>query len=157
MPVKVGETAPDFKLPDTDRKMQGPGDYRGKNLILAFFPAVFSGVCDKEMCAFRDSLDELNSANAQVLAVSVDGVHPNKKFAAEYKLNFPVLSDYRKEVIRSYGVEWPNFAGLPGFTVATRSVFVLDKNGVVRYAWVTDAQGKEPNYDEVRKAAAALK
>lgn len=157
MPVKVGEQAPDFKLPDTDRQMRGPGDYRGKNLILAFFPAAFSGVCDKEMCSFRDSLAELNRANAQVLAVSVDGVHSNKKFAAEYKLNFPVLSDYRKDVIKKYGVEWPNFAGLEGFTVATRSVFVLDKAGVVRYAWVTDAQGKEPGYDEVKKAAASLK
>ena len=157
MPVKVGETAPDFKLPDTGKAMKGPGDYRGKNVILAFFPAVYSGVCDKEMCAFRDSLTELNQANAQVLAVSVDGLNANKKFAAEYKLNFPVLSDYKKEVIKTYGVEWPNFAGLDGYTVATRSVFVLDKAGVVRYAWVTDAQGKEPNYDEVKKAAAALK
>ncbi|MBI2966139.1 MAG: redoxin domain-containing protein [Chloroflexi bacterium] len=157
MPVKVGEKAPEFKLPDIDKTLRGPGDYRGQNVILAFFPAVYSGVCDKEMCSFRDSLTELNQANAQVLAVTVDGMHPNKRFATEYKLNFPVLSDYKKEVIKKYGIEWPNFAGLEGFTVATRSVFVLDKGGVVRYAWVTDAQGKEPNYDEVKKAAAALK
>lgn len=157
MPVKVGDKAPDFKLPDTDKVMRGPSDYRGKNLILAFFPAVFSGVCDKEMCAFRDSLGELNRANVDVLAVSVDGMHPNKEFKNKHSLNFPVLSDYQHKAIKAYGVEWPNFAGLDGFTVATRSIFVVDKSGTVRYAWVTDAQGKEPNYDEVKKAAAALK
>jgi len=157
MPVKVGEKAPDFKLPDTDKAMRGPADYQGKNLVLAFFPAAYSGVCDKEMCAIRDSLSELNRANADVLAVSVDGFPANKKFKAEYNLNFPVLSDHQRQVIKAYGIEWPNFGGVQGYTVATRSVFVLDKAGVVRYAWVTDAQGKEPNYDEVKKATAALK
>lgn len=157
MAVKVGDKAPDFKLPDIDKALKGPADFRGKNVILTFFPAAYSGVCDKEMCTFRDSLAELNSANAQVIAVSVDGFPANKKFATEYKLGFPVLSDHKKEVIKSYGIEWPNFGGVEGFTVATRSVFILDKAGVVKYAWITDGQGKEPNYDEVKKAAAALK
>jgi peroxiredoxin len=157
MPVKVGDRAPDFKLPDTDKVLRGPADHRGKNLVLAFFPAVYSGVCDKEMCAIRDSLGELNRANADVLAVSVDGFAANKKFKSEYNLTFPVLSDYQRQAIKAYGVEWQNFGGVQGYTVATRSVFVLDKNGIVRYAWITDAQGKEPNYDEVKKAVSSLK
>jgi peroxiredoxin len=109
------------------------------------------------MCAFRDSMSRLNELNAQVVGISVDSPFANKGFAERNQLQFPLLSDYARTTIKAYGIELPNFAGLEGYTVAKRSVFILDQDGVVRYAWVSDNPGVEPNYDEVTEALAGLK
>jgi peroxiredoxin len=156
MSLKVGELAPDFKLADTEKKIRSLSEFRGKKLVLAFFPGAFTGTCTKEMCAFQDSLTKLNGMNAQVVAVSVDSPFSNKEFAAKYKLEFPILSDYKEEVIKLYDIVHVGLSGLEGYTSARRSIFVLDKNGVVRYIWLTDNQANEPNYDEVTKALASM-
>ena len=154
--VNVGEKAPDFTLPDTNRKPRKLSDFRGKKLVLAFFPGAFTSVCTREMCTFRDSLARLSELKAQVVGVSVNDPWSNKGFAERNLLTFPLLSDYNREVIRLYGIELTDFAGLKGYSVAKRSVFILDKEGVVRYRWVSEDPGAEPNYREIENALSQI-
>lgn len=141
----------DFQLPDQDRKQRSLREFQGKKVVLAFFPGAFTGVCDKEMCAIRDSLQSLPG---QVVAVSVNDPFTNKAFANANKLQFPILSDYMRDTIRKLNIVQNDFGGLKGYTTAKRAVFVLDPSGVVRYSWISDDPGKEPNYDEVKSALA---
>ena len=157
MAVKVGEKAPEFTLVDTALKPRSLKEFLGKTTVLVFYPAAFTGVCTKEMCAFRDNLSQLSSIGAQVVGISADTPFSNKAFAEQNSLTFPVLSDYNREAIKAFGVAFPDLAGLKGLTVAKRSVFVLDKQGVVKYAWVSEDPKKEPDYAEVTKAARSLK
>ncbi len=151
MPLKVGDKAPEFTLMDTDRKPRSLREFLGKKVVLAFYPGAFTSVCTREMCTFRDSLSKLSGLNAQVVAISVDSPFANKVFAEQNKLNFPVLCDYKREVSKQYSGVYENFAGLEGYSASKRSVFVLDKNSIVKYSWVSEDPGKEPNYDEVTK------
>ncbi|MEK7853577.1 MAG: peroxiredoxin [candidate division NC10 bacterium] len=157
MAVKVGEKAPDFTLVDTALKPRSLKEFLGKATVLVFYPAAFTGVCTKEMCAFRDNLSQLSSIGAQVVGISADTPFSNKAFAEQNSLTFPILSDYNREAIKAFGIAFPDLAGLKGLTVAKRSVFVLDKQGVVKYAWVSEDPKKEPDYAEVTKAARSLK
>src|SRR5689334_19070630 len=130
MAVDVGSTAPDFTLTNQDRQAVTLSAQRGRPVVLAFFPAAFSSVCTKELCTFRDSLAKLNAAQAQVYGISVDTFFTLKAFHDAQHLDFPLLSDFNKDVIRQYGVFNEDMIGLKG--IAKRAVFVLDKNGVVR-------------------------
>ncbi len=149
MTVNVGQPAPAFTLYDYEKKQRSLSEFKGKNVVLAFFPGAFTGVCDKEMCAFRDSMDRLNGLNAQVVGVSVDSVAALKAFANQYKLQFPLLTDFKREVIKQYSVTWENLGGVQGYVTANRAVFVLDKGGVVRWTWVAQSPGTEPPYDQI--------
>ncbi len=150
--IKVGDKAPDFTLPDTDMKQRSLKDFMGQKVVLAFFVGAFTSTCTKEMCEFRDSMSRLTDLKAQVIGISVNDPFSNKAFAEKNRLPFPVLSDYKREAIKSYGLELPNFAGLNGYTAAKRSIFILDPKGVVRYVWVSDNPAVEPNYAEIQKA-----
>ena len=99
-------------------------------------------------------MQELNKINAQVVGISVNDPFTNKAFAQNNNLNFPILSDYNREVVKLYNVYHENFGNLKGYTVAKRAVFILDHNGVVVYKWVSDDPTKEPNYEELKRAAA---
>ncbi len=156
MAVEVGQRAPEVTLVNYDRKAVKTSDLRGKPTVLAFFPGAFTGVCTKEMCTFRDGLASLGTLNAQVVGISVDMPYSQKAFADQHTLTFPLLSDYNREAVRAFDVQDPNFAGglLPG--VAMRSVFVLDRDGVVRFKWVAPTQGTEPDYAAVEAAVRAL-
>jgi len=143
----------DFQLPDQDRKSKSLNDFAGKNIVLAFFPGAFTGPCTKEMCTFRDSLQNLPG---NVVGVSVNDPFTNKAFADMHQLQFPILSDYARETIRKYNIFHENFAGLTGYTAAKRSVFILDGKGIVRYKWVSDDPGKEPDYDAIKDELAKL-
>ena len=156
MAIKVGDKAPDFKLHDTEKKERSLNEFLGMKTIVAFFPGAFTGVCTKEMCALRDSLAELGNIGAQVVAVSVDAPFSNKAFADTNKLTFPILSDYSRNTIRQYGGVHDDFAGMKGYSAAKRSAFVLDKNGIVKYAWISENPGVEPPYDEMKKALASF-
>ena len=156
MTVDVGQAAPEFTLYDTDRGRRALSDFRGKNVVLAFFPGAFTGTCTTEMCALRDRADQFNSLNAQVLGISVDPPFSQKVWAENNELNFPVLSDFNREVVNLYDIALQDLAGLEGYVAAKRAVFVLDKGGVVRYKWVAPAPGKEPLYDEIKEALERL-
>ena len=150
--IKVGDKAPDFTLPDTDLKPRNLNEFLGKKTVIAFFVGAFTSVCTKEMCAFRDSMARLINLNAQVIGISVNDPFSNKAFAEKNRLPFPVLSDYNRQAIKAYGVETPDFGGLNGYTVAKRSIFIVDKNGVVRYVWITEDPSVEPDYKKVENA-----
>ncbi|MGC2309594.1 MAG: redoxin domain-containing protein [Nitrososphaeraceae archaeon] len=148
----IGQEAPSFQLPDVEMKSRSLEEFRGKKLVIAFFPAAESPVCTTEMCALRDSLATLKSLGAQVVGISVDGPFANKIFTENRHLNFPILSDYKREVINKYGIVMANLGPLEGYDAAKRSVFVLDENGIVKYRWVSDNPLVEPNYDEIRSS-----
>jgi peroxiredoxin len=154
MSAEVGSKAPDFTLPNQDREPVTLSQQRGKPVVLAFFPAAFSGTCQKELCTFRDALARFNQAKAQVYGISVDTFFALKAFADQQKLNFPLLSDFNKQVIRDYGVFNEDMIGLKG--IAKRSVFVLDKDGVVRHREVLEDARNEPDYEKVFGALAGL-
>jgi peroxiredoxin len=148
----IGQEAPSFQLPDIEMKSRSLEEFRGKKLVIAFFPAAESPVCTTEMCALRDSLAALKSLGAQVVGISVDGPFANKIFTENRHLNFPILSDYKREVINKYGIVMANLGPLEGYDAAKRSVFVLDENGIVKYRWISDNPLVEPNYDEIRSS-----
>ena len=156
MAAEVGQKAPDFTLFDSAKKPTKLSDSKGKNVVLAFYPGAFTGVCTTEMCTFRDRFDSFNSMNAQVLGVSVDGIFAQKAFSDANNLNFPLLSDFNRETVEAYGVALPNFAGMEGYTASERAVFVIDKDGVIRFKWVGENPGVEPDYDEVQRQVDAL-
>lgn len=153
MSIAVGAKAPDFTLPNQDRQpvtlseqiKEGP-------VVLAFFPAAFSSVCTTEMCNFRDSAADLNKVHAQVLGVSTDTFFALKAWADAQNLNFPLLSDYNKDVIRKYGVVNPDMIGLKD--IAKRAVFVIGRDGTVKHAQVLDDARNEPDYAKVTAALA---
>ena len=150
--IKIGDEAPDFTLPDADKKPRSLKEYLGKKIVLAFFVGAFTSTCTKEMCEFRDSMARLIDLNAQVIGISVNDPFTNKAFSEKNRLPFPILSDYKREVTIAYELELPNFAGLNGYTVAKRSIFVIDSKGIVRYVWVSDNPTVEPNYQEIHNA-----
>jgi peroxiredoxin len=150
--LQTGDQAPDFTLPNHKREKVSLADLRGKTVVLAFFPAAFTGVCEKEMCSFRDSLAALNDLNATVLGVSVDAPFSNAAFAERNALNFSLLSDYNREAVRAYDIAHDDFAGMAGYTAAKRSVFVIDAAGTIQYAWVGPNPGVEPDYEAVKQA-----
>ena len=150
--IEIGQDAPDFELPDTDMNTHKLSDYRGKTLILAFFPAAESPVCTLEMCKFRDYLADLKESGAEILGISVDGPFANKIFSKNRQLNFPLLSDYKKETIRKYGIVMKDLGKLKDYITAKRSIFIVDSNGTTRYKWISDNPLVEPNYDEIKSS-----
>ena len=156
MTAEVGQKAPQFTLVNTDLKATSLSDFAGKNVVLAFYPAAFTGVCQKELCTFRDALNDFASAKTAVVGVSVDSPFANKEFAAKNGLSFPLLSDITRDVIKQYDVVFNDLAGVKGFTVAKRSVFVIDRQGAIRYKWVAPEPKVEPNYAEVTAAVKKL-
>jgi glutaredoxin-dependent peroxiredoxin len=155
MSVDVGSKAPDFTLHNQDRQDVTLSDELKKGpVVLAFFPAAFSSVCQQEMCTFRDSATDLKKVNANVLGVSTDTFFALKAWGDQHRLTFPLLSDYNKDVIRKYGVVNPDMIGLKD--IAKRAVFVIDRNGTVRHREVLDDARNEPNYENVKQALASL-
>ena len=152
--VDVRSQAPDFTLTNQDRQPVKLSEQKGRPVVLAFFPAAFSGVCTKELCTFRDSMARLNSAQAQVYGISVDTFFTLKAFHDAQGYNFPLLSDFNKQAIKEFGVFNEDMIGLKG--IAKRAVFVIDKDGIVRHKEVLDDARNEPNYDAVFQSLASL-
>jgi peroxiredoxin len=148
--IEIGMEAPDFGLPDIDMKTHKLSDYRGKKLVLAFFPAAESPVCTLEMCNFRDSLKDLMKIGAQVVGISVDGPFANKIFSQNRQLNFPLLSDYKRETISKYGIVMKDLGNLKDYNAAKRAIFIIDTNGIILYKWISDNPLVEPNYEDIR-------
>ena len=153
MSLKVGDTAPNFTLKNTNNESISLSDFKGKkNVVILFFPAVGSSVCEKELCSTRDGMKEYENLDAQVLAISVDGPFAQKLWADKNQFNFPVLSDFNKEISPAYGAFYdvwlPGKWDLKG--VSKRSAFVVDKNGLIQYAEVLEVAGNEPNYSAIQ-------
>ena len=144
----VGDMAPDFTLTAQDKTKVTLSDLRGERVILAFYPAAFTGVCTTEMCTFSEGMASLGNSGVKVFGISVDARFSNGAFAEKNGISFPLLSDVHREAVNAYGVALGDFV-IPGYTVAQRSVFVVEADGTIGYAWVAENPGIEPNYDEV--------
>jgi peroxiredoxin len=154
--IKTGDKAPEvavFTKPGeakTLRELQGD-----KVGVVLFFPLAFSGVCTKEMCAVADDFAAWNDVGASVVAISVDSPFTNVKFAESTNAAFPIASDFNRAATRAFGVEREDLLGMRG--VSERAAFVIDREGVVQYAWVGENPGVFPPLDEIRAAVAAAK
>ncbi len=156
MAITVGQAAPEFTLHETPQQQRSLSDYRGKNVVIAFFPGAFTGVCTTEMCALRDRIDQFSSMNAEVIGITVDPPFAQAAWKAANNVEYTFLSDYNREVVNAYDVALPGLAGMQGYVAAKRAVTIVDGEGIVRYHWVSESPGVEPDYEEVRAAVAAL-
>ena len=155
MAADVGAKAPDFTLHNQDRQEVTLSEKLKKGpVVLAFMPAAFSSVCTTEMCTFRDSTAELDKFNATVLGITVDTFFALGAWRKAENLGITLLSDFNKDVIRAYGVVNPDMIGLKD--IAKRSIFVIDKNGIVRYKEVLEDARNEPDYGKAKAALASL-
>jgi glutaredoxin-dependent peroxiredoxin len=164
MAVKVGDKAPDFELSsktaEGPKKLKLSGNSGKKNTVLLFFPMAFTGVCTKEMCEVSQGMNAYTSLNAEVWGISGDNPFAQAAWAEKERITVPLLADYEHKVAHAYGVAYDSFLpqknlGMSG--VAKRSAFVVDKQGVIRYAEVNDDPGKLPNFDAIKAALAQLK
>ena len=156
---KTGEAAPDFKLPyATQEKIamkpeeqMSLSSLRGKNVILAFYPADWSGGCTKEVCTLRDTFAELSKLNATVLAISGDYVFSHQEWAKHHNLQFPLLSDHDHHVAKMYD------SYMDGVGFNKRTVYLVDKDGIVRYVNLAFQAGDKKDYDALRAELEKLK
>jgi glutaredoxin-dependent peroxiredoxin len=155
MPLAIGQPAPLFTLYDTTKHKVSLPDFKGKNLVILFFPLAFSSVCTRELCEMRDNYTTFTKLNTEVVAISVDSLYANRKFKEVYNIPFPLLADFNKEASKAYHVLIENFDyDMKG--VSTRATFVIDKNGILRYAEVLSSPGDYPDMTALQKAVTAL-
>ena len=155
MTIETGQKAPDFSLYDSEKKKFTLTDFRGKNVVLLFFPFAFTSVCTKELCSVRDNIGEYTKLNAKVFGISVDSHYTLARYKQDQNINFSLLSDFNKEVSSAYGILYEKF-GLDMKGVSKRSAFVIDKDGVVRYAEVLQNAAETPNFETIQATLASL-
>ena len=156
MAIAVGTKAPDFTLINTEKKEVSLKDFAGKTLVINFFPAAFTGVCTEQLCSNRDELSFYNNIGAAVVAVSVDLPFSLGIFKAQQNINFDLLSDFNKDMIKAYGMYLEDFVlGLKG--VSKRGVVVVDKSGTVAYAEETANPGTQVNFADLKEALSSFK
>ena len=148
--LNVNDVAPDFTLKNTNKEDVSLSQFNDKTVVLAFYPGAYTGVCDTEMCTLQDNLKAFDELEATVLGISVDSPWANGGFSKQYNLEFELLSDFNREVIKSYDVVFEGLGGIEGYTCANRAVYIV-QNGVIKYAWEASPNpGVEPNYDEIK-------
>ena len=155
MNIEVGQKAPEFSLFASDKSRVTLSDLKGKNIVLLFFPQAFTGVCTAELFNVRDNIAAYNNTNAQVYGISVDSIFTLDKFRQEQGLNFPLLSDFNKDVSKAYNSLMEDFVfDMKG--VSKRSAFVIDKEGVVRYSEILGKVTDLPDFEAIQKTLAEL-
>ncbi len=159
MAIAVGSKAPDFSLKsanmvgaetdDFGLATVGLSDFHGKkNVVLLFFPGVFTPPCTVEMCTVTGALGKFDEMDAQVLGISVDSALAQKVWAKAENIAVPLLSDYEKKTVRDYDVVLPDFLGMG--EGSKRAAFVIDKEGVVRYSEVTPTPPEQPDFEAIK-------
>lgn len=154
--ITIGQKAPDFSLHTSNKEVTITlSELQGKNVLLLFFPQAFTGVCTKELCSVRDNIALYNNTNAEVFGISVDSPFTLAKFKEEQGLNFTLLSDFNKEVSTAYDAIYDNFIGwMKG--VSKRAAFIIDKEGIVKYAEVLESAGDLPNFELINSTLSSL-
>ncbi len=149
--ISIGQQAPDFKLLNTEVKEVSLNDYKGKKVVIHFFPLAFTGVCTTQLCTMRDTFGYYEGLGAEVVGISVDSPFTLAKFKEENNYQFPLLSDFNKEISQAYGAFYPEFVlNLKG--VSKRAAFVLNENHEVVYAEVLESAGDLPDFNAIREA-----
>ncbi|MDP1762291.1 MAG: redoxin domain-containing protein [Sediminibacterium sp.] len=156
MSIQTGQQAPAFSLFDTDKNKVSLADQKGSNVVILFFPLAFTGVCTAELCNVRDNIAIYNNTNAKVFGISVDSLFTLDKFKTEQNFNFPLLSDFNKEAAKAFGVLYETFPVFDMQGVSKRAAYVIDKEGVVRYAEVCPTPGDLPNFAAIQQTLAGL-
>jgi len=147
--LKKGDIAPAFTLFDTDKKQVSLADYKGKNVVMLFFPLAYSSFCTEELCSVRDTMHEYNDANAAVIGISIDSLFVLDKFKKDEQLNFDLLSDFNKEVSNAYGVLYDVFPAFDYKGVSKRAAFVINTDGIVQYAEICPTPGHQPDFNAI--------
>ena len=154
MTLSVGSSAPDFSL--KTKTPEGLSDitlssFKGEaSVVLLFFPFAFTGVCTEETCSVRDDLSSYESLNAKVFGISVDSPFAQEAMAIKENLNFPLLSDFNKDVSTAYGVLYEDFIGFKG--VSKRSAFVISKSGEITFSWSSEDPKQLPDFSAIKEA-----
>jgi glutaredoxin-dependent peroxiredoxin len=149
MHPQVGQPAPDFTLFDSEKKEHTLSEYRGQKVLLLFFPLAFTSVCTAELCSVRDNMSLYASLDVRPFGISVDSLYSLAKYKAEENLNFPLLSDFNKDVSKMYGSLYEKFGfGMRGVT--KRSAFLIDEEGMVQYAEVLENAGVQPDFEAIK-------
>jgi glutaredoxin-dependent peroxiredoxin len=161
MALEIGTKAPEFTL--KSKNLTGEvkdislGDYKGKNVVLLFHPQAFTGTCTTEMCTVSEGFEYYAKLDAVVLGISVDSVFTLEAWGKQNNITIPLLSDFNKEVIKSYGTIYPDGGFVFGMNgVSRRSAFVVDKEGIIRYKEILDDAGKLPDFDKIKEVLKSL-
>jgi len=155
MALQVGDLAPQFSLFNSDKNKVSLSDFKGRKVVLLFFPQAFTSVCTTELCSMRDNISFYSILHAEVLGISVDSVFTLGRFKADQGLNFPLLSDFNKEASAAYGCLYDTFVfDMKG--VSKRSAFIIDREGMVAYAEVLDNAGNLANFDAIKQVVESL-
>ena len=149
MKLEVGQKAPVFSLYNSEKNKVSLEEQKGKTVLLLFFPQAFTSVCTKELCNVRDGITAYNNANAAVFGISVDSIFTLAKFKEDQNLNFPLLSDFNKEVSTAYGALYEVF-GFEMRGVSKRAAFIIDKEGVLQYAEVLENASEVPDFNAIK-------
>lgn len=162
--VDVGDAAPDFELPGTGGSTYRLADYRGRNVVLAFYPGDATRVCTAQFCSYRDEGERIDELGAAVLGISPQSVESHERWAEEQRLNVPLLADEDLAVSRRYGVtgwigplaRFTELGDAPGGRYVMRSIFVVDGEGIVRYRHASRTGGSFQSVADLERALAAL-
>jgi glutaredoxin-dependent peroxiredoxin len=151
MSIKIGDKAPDFSLYSSEKQLVHLADFKGRNVVLLFFPLAFTSTCTKELCSTRDEMEIYNALDTEVLGISIDTPQSLARYKQDHQFNFTLLSDFNKDTIRAYDAIYEQFGhNMKG--VGKRAAFVIDGEGIVRYAEVLEDAGKIPDFDEIQNA-----
>ena len=161
MSIKIGEKSPEFALKSKnqtgDIKDVSLNDYKGKNLVILFYPLSYTGVCTKEMCTVSEGFEFYSNLNAEVIGISVDSVFTQEAWAKQNGIKIPLLSDFNKEVSGKFGTLYPDGGFVLGMNgVSKRAAFIVDKEGVIRYAEVLEDAGQLPNFEKIKEVLKTL-
>jgi glutaredoxin-dependent peroxiredoxin len=149
----VGQKAPDFTLYDSNKNKVTLSEQRGSSVLLLFFPAAFTSVCTAELCSVRDNLKMYEDLNTKVFGISVDTLYTLARYKQDQNLNFSLLSDFNKDVSEAYGALYPTFAfDMKG--VSKRAAFLIDEEGIIRYAEVLENASEQPDFQKIKQALA---
>ncbi len=150
MQIKIGQKAPEFSLYDSERNKVSLNDFKGKNVLILFYPQAFSSTCTEELCTVRDDIGRYSNAQAQVLGISVDSIFTLKRYRDEQGYNFPLLSDFNKEVSRAYDSLFENWIfDMKG--VSKRTAFIIDKDGIIQYTELVESKDGVPDFEAINK------
>lgn len=148
--LEIGALAPDFRLFSADKAEIALSDYRGKqNVLLLFLPLAFTGVCMGELCSLRDDFSQYADSDTAVLAVFPDSIFVLEQVKNQHQVNYPLLSDFNREVAVKYGAQFAEFPVFGMRNVPKRSAFVIDKQGVLRYQEIKEVPQELPDFVKI--------
>lgn len=161
MEITIGNKAPDFILKSKNQtgeiKDVSLQDFKGKNVVLLFYPLSFTGVCTSEMCSISEGFEFYSNLNAEVIGISVDSIFTQEAWAKQNKISIPLLSDFNKEVCSKYGTLYPDGGFVLGMNgVSKRAAFIIDKEGLIRYAEILEDAGQLPNFEKIKEILKSL-